>query len=53
MFECLCCGCRFDEPVEYTEQDEYWGARFSFIETGCPVCHGSYAEIETEVEYEE
>ena len=52
MFECECCGFRFDEPKMYRDLVEVWG-RMAYEEVeGCPRCGGCYIQIKEDNEHE-
>lgn len=43
MYECMSCGCRFEEPTCHKEPREYWGYSVWEDILGCPRCGGAYA----------
>ena len=48
MYECQCCGFRFDEPRRHKEYTEAWGRMVYEVVSGCPRCDGGYIEINEE-----
>ena len=53
MYECQCCGFRFDEPRYHKEYTEAWGRMVYEVVSGCPRCDGGSIEIEEDFEDEE
>ena len=51
MYECQCCGFRFEEPRRHKEYTEAWGRMVYEVVSGCPRCGGGYIEVpEFEIE---
>lgn len=41
---CLDCSYIFEEPKEYSDNTEFWGAPKTKYYLGCPMCSGTYSK---------
>lgn len=54
MYRCCECGHLFDEPVEFADREEYWGAPCYNKYYLSPCCHEDFDEVtDDDEEYEE